>query len=277
MKKILVTTDFSPNSKAGLRFAIQLATQDKYNLTFFHSYEVKKPVGWSDKVFESFEKSDLARIEIKLRHFAESVYASLDIAPGDFECVAKSSYLTDTNIMQYAAQNGFSFICIGRRGRGRDRKLFGTNTFNLITKSAVPIIAVPDSYRPNKIKNILYASDLSNLEKEIKKVVEFSRPLGAEIELLHFKVPSDPSGDSLLIEKTIREFSDYNVNLHLENLDFTETLISNLDRIISKSKPSMMIMFTQQNKGFFEKLFASSTPARYSFQSKIPLLVFKKL
>lgn len=273
MKKILVTTDFSPNSKAGLRFAIQLATQDKYNLTFFHSYEVKKPAGWSDKVFESFEKSDLARIEIKLRHFAESVYASLDIAPGDFECVAKSSYLTDTNIMNYASQNGFSFICIGRRGRGRDRKLFGTNTFNLITKSTIPVIAVPDTYRPSKIKNIIYASDLSNLEKEIKKVVEFSKPLGAEIELLHFKGPSDPSGD--LIEQTIREFSDYHVNLHLEKQDFAEALISSLDRIIRRAKPAMMIMFIHQNKGFFQKLFTSSTAARYSFQSKIPLLVFK--
>ncbi|MDR6782771.1 nucleotide-binding universal stress UspA family protein [Pedobacter africanus] len=36
MKRILVTTDFSANSKAGLRFAIQLAAQNNYQLTFFH-------------------------------------------------------------------------------------------------------------------------------------------------------------------------------------------------------------------------------------------------
>ena len=30
MEKILVTTDFSANSKAGLRFAIQLASQYKF-------------------------------------------------------------------------------------------------------------------------------------------------------------------------------------------------------------------------------------------------------
>ena len=38
MKKILVTTDFSDKSKAGLLFAIQLAKQNKYVLTFFHAY-----------------------------------------------------------------------------------------------------------------------------------------------------------------------------------------------------------------------------------------------
>lgn len=36
MKRILVTTDFSANSKAGVRFAIQLALQTKCELVFYN-------------------------------------------------------------------------------------------------------------------------------------------------------------------------------------------------------------------------------------------------
>ena len=39
MKKILVTTDFSNASKAGMRFAIQLATQMEVELVFFYCFE----------------------------------------------------------------------------------------------------------------------------------------------------------------------------------------------------------------------------------------------
>ena len=48
MKKILVTTDFSENSKAGLYFAIQLASQNDAELTFFNTYHILVPTAWND-------------------------------------------------------------------------------------------------------------------------------------------------------------------------------------------------------------------------------------
>jgi hypothetical protein len=38
----------------------------------------------------------------------------------------------------------------------------------------------------------------------------------------------------------------------------------------------MMIMFTQQNKSFFERLFLSSKSAEYTFKLNVPLLVYNK-
>jgi len=147
-----------------------------------------RPTTWSGKVFESFEKSEFAKIRRRLYRFVDSVYKGMGIIPINIECVIKSSFLTDSNIMQYAAQNKFSFICISRRGEAKHKKIFGTNTSNLINQSEVPIIAVPNTYRRNKITKVLYASDLSNLENEVRKVIDFGKPLNAEIELLHFLV-----------------------------------------------------------------------------------------
>lgn len=277
MKKILVTTDFSPNSKAGLRFAIQLASQGDYDLTFFHSYHIVRSSGSENQIFETFEKSEITTIKRRLYRFVESVYKKMDIITPNINCVIRNSFLTDSNIMQYAAQNGYSFICISRRGNAKHKRIFGTNTANLINQSEVPVIAVPNTYKKNQITKVLYASDLSNLEKEVKKVTDFAKPLKAKVELLHFKGSSDLLEDQMLIEKAIRKFSNHDMELHFEKLDFAQTLIANLEKAIKKSNPSVIIMFTQQNKSFFKRLFLSSNSAEYSFKSIVPLLVFPKV
>ena len=79
LDKILVATDFSPYSKAGLRFAIQLVTQHKCELTFFHSYYIMKPTSWNDAGFEAYEKIKKDKIQKKLNLFLESVYKSIGV------------------------------------------------------------------------------------------------------------------------------------------------------------------------------------------------------
>jgi len=255
MKKILVTTDFSSNSKAGMRFAIQMATQQECELIFFHSYYIMKPTSWGEKTFTSYEKHEATKIKAKLEKFVAAVYEGMGAVPGKINYVISSSFITDANIIKYASDKSFDFICISRRGGGKVKKIFGTNTSNLILQSEVPVIAVPNTYRHIKIKSVLYATDLSDLEKEMKKVVEFAKPLGAEIELLHMNYPSDIVFNSKVIENVIRKFPESHIKYSLENINLLYNLVVNLQAVIKKHKPSILVMFTDQNQGFFQKLF----------------------
>lgn len=277
MEKILVTTDFSSNSKAGIRFAIQLSKQMKVELTFFHSYYIMKPTSWSDETFLSYEKKETDKIQKKLEQFVSSIYKSIGVSFKNKNCVVSSSIFTESSISEYAYANNFNFICMSTRGAGKLKKIFGTNTSNLINNSNVPVIAIPHTYRINKINNILYACDLRNLESELNKVVAFAKPLKSKVELLHFNSPMELISETKTIETAVKKFSKYKVKLHLENASPVNTLISNIESAIQKSKPSMLIMFTQQNRSFFQKLFLSSKSAEYSFNAKVPLLVFNKI
>jgi nucleotide-binding universal stress UspA family protein len=276
MKKILVTTDFSANSKAGLRFAIQLASQHEYELTFLHVYYIMKPSSWNDKAFAEYEKKQVEKMQRDLNHLVDSVYKSMKISSSNKKCVLLNSIYTDKSIREYADKNKFSFICISTRGAGKLKKYFGTNTSNLITFSAIPVIVVPDNYRSTKITNILYASDLLHLQREIKQVVDFAKPLKANVELLHLNSPAQIMTDTKIIEVAVKKFSRYNVKLHLENCNLVETFISNIETAIKKSKPSMLVMFTEKNRTFFQRLFNPSKTEEYSFNPKVPLLAFKK-
>lgn len=276
MIKILATTDFSSNSKAGIRFAIQMASQQACEITFFHSYHIMKPSIWDEQTFTTYEKCEAVKIKNKLEKFVLNIYKTMDKPVGKVHFVIDSSFITDSNIMQYASDHKFDLISISRRGDGKVKKFFGTNTTNLIQHSKVPVIAVPHNYKSSKIKSILYASDLANLKHEMDKVVAFAKPLDASIELLHLNYPSDTSNNITKIEEIIKEFPKAHIQYHLENIDLVYNLVSNLEQVIKKTKPSLVVMFTEQDLGFFEKLFISSSTAEYSLSTSVPLLVFRK-
>lgn len=276
MLKILVTTDFSSNSKAAIRFAIQLASQELCELTFFHSYHLMKPSIWDEKTFVSYEKSESVKIKHKLEKFVAGVYKAMDANPGKVHYVISSSFITDSNIIKYASDHQFDFIAISRRGSGQVKKFFGTNTTNLIQHSKVPVIAIPHNYKTSPIKSVLYASDLANLKHEMDKVVALAKPIGASIELLHLNYPADSSINKKTIEDVIKDYPKSNISYHLENIDLIYNLVSNLERVIKKSKPSILVMFTDQNIGFFEKLFLSSSTAEYSLKASLPMIIYKK-
>jgi nucleotide-binding universal stress UspA family protein len=276
MLKVLTTTDFSANSKAGIRFAIQLASQQACEITFFHSYHIMKPSIWDAKRFTSYEKSETVKIKNKLEKFVAAIYKALDTKPEKVHYVISCSFVIDSNIIKYATDHQFDLICISRRGEGKLKKIFGTNTTNLIQRSKVPVIAIPNNYKSMKINSVLYASDLANLKHEMDKVIAFAKPLGATIELLHLNYPSDTSDNMKTIEDVIKDYPKTNITYRLENIDLIYNLVSNLEHVIKKTKPSILVMFTDQDLGFFEKLFLSSSTAEFSLIASVPLLVFKK-
>ena len=276
MAKILVTTDFSANSKAGLRFAIQLTSQNKFELTFFHSFYVLIPTGWSKNKISGYKKTEEKKIQNKLNSFVAAIYKNTGINSPKFECVTKSSVFTENNIRKYAAENKFNFICTSTRGVGKFKRLFGTTTATLIKQSHVPVIAVPSNYKSNNISSILYASDLLNIEKELKKVIDFARPLKAQVVLLHFSSPYK-FVDSKMFEAKVKSISRYNnIEVHIDNETHDQPRVSVVASLLKKTKSSMMIMFTEQRRNLFQKIFLSSKSVKHSFNTKVPLLIYKK-
>lgn len=276
MKKMLVTTDLSDRSKAGLYFALQLASQSPFDIWFFHSYN-KMNVSQQDKAeIETAEKAEEKKILDKLEHFVKEAYKTMKQVMPVNKCIVRRSIIAQSNIMEYAAQEHFDFICISTHGAGKIDRFFGTNTTNIISQSAVPVIAVPYQYKPRKIKKILYASDMTNLERELEKIVSFAKPMKAKLELLHFTSPLEILMDKKSVGIVVEKLSRYNIKIDLEDLNSAKSLVSNIESAVKKKKPSLMIMFTEQNRTFFQKLFNSGNSAGYAFNPEIPLLVFNK-
>ncbi|MDO9039120.1 MAG: universal stress protein [Lutibacter sp.] len=110
MKKMLVTTDLSKNAKAGLRFAIQLATQSPVALTFFYSYHLMKPTSWSDAAFAAYKKSEAVKNQKRLNQYVNSIYKNKEQVPKNIKYVVKEAIMADSAIREYALNSNFDYI-----------------------------------------------------------------------------------------------------------------------------------------------------------------------
>jgi nucleotide-binding universal stress UspA family protein len=277
MKKILIPTDFSVNSKAGIRFAIHWATRQKLELVFVNVLNVLRVAKWSDANFEKYAEEEKELCSTKLEKFIADAYRQMNVKVGKYSTVIIEGLGADISILDYCSETpGIDYICISTRGAGKFKKIFGTNTGNLITKSEIPVLAVPQHYKVAEVKSILYATDLRNYAPEIKKVVAFAQPFKTKIEVVHFTWPDEISFDEKTIEAALKKQFKYGLKLHFEKNDGVHSIIENLQNQIKIRKPSIVIMFTNQNRTFFQKIFLSSKAEELSFEAKVPLLVFNK-
>ncbi|MDZ4809906.1 MAG: universal stress protein [Bacteroidota bacterium] len=277
MKKILVPTDFSANSRAGVRFAIHWAAQQKLDLVFVHVLNILRVSSWSDAYFAKYATQEENLRRTKFEKFIADIYRQMNVKPGKYSIIIIQGISADISILDYCRKNkGIDYICISTRGAGKFKKIFGTNTGNLISKSEVPVLAVPQNYKVADVKSVLYATDLRNYTAEIKKVVDFAQPLKTKIEVVHFSWPDEISFDEKTIEAAFKKQFKYGLKLHFEKNDGSHSLIENLEKQIRTRKPSVVVMFTNQKRTFFQKLFLSSKAEELSFQAKVPLLVFNK-
>lgn len=277
MFKILAPTDFSINSKAGLRFALRWSAQQKLEIIFIHIFHVKRPPQWTDADFNMKANMEAEEKTRKLQKFVQALCKSTNINPAKYSCIVKNGVSADIGIMDFCRNHkGIDFICIATRGAGRLDKLLGTTTGNLTTKSPVPVITIPGNYRANSIKRILYATDLRNYKEELRKVVAFARPLGAKINVLHLSRSNDVLADGKTINNQFKGKFYKNIDLEIDKNQMGQSLLTNLEKQIKSLKPSLIIMFTNQHRSFFQKIVFPSRTEKVSFTTTIPLLSFHK-
>lgn len=275
--KLLVTTDFSVNSKGAIRFAQTLSKQSKnVEVVFYHAIHIIRPTRWSDTFFNSYKKEEQERLSTELKRF---IYAAIDKRKENFhdvKFVIDNCISPEKGIMQYAEKNKIDFICIATKGAGMLRKVIGTNTSYIVNNSKIPVMVIPSHYRAKTLKKMTYFSDFENLRKEVFKISKLSVEIGVHLEVLHY---SSILIDNKKVEKNkelfkTKEFKNATLSIQKNNIELS--LLEKIKKYLQKSKPELLIMFTKQEKSFFERIFLPSKSAELTYSTKVPVLIFPK-
>ena len=72
--KIVVTTDFSDNSKKGILFAIQLSKQTDCQLVFYHVIQLYQPSIWDNVYYDTYQLDEVSRATTVLQNFIKSIF-----------------------------------------------------------------------------------------------------------------------------------------------------------------------------------------------------------
>jgi nucleotide-binding universal stress UspA family protein len=272
MQKILVTTDYSTNSKAGIRFAIQFASQSPSEIIFYHVHE-----GVADNIWNPKKKNpdhDL-RLE-KLQKFISSIYTSSNLPLVKFRFEVEVGFDTNNMILDYAKKIKADYICISTRGGSGLKKLLGTTTSTLIEKSTTPVLVVPKTYRIKPIKEIWYSSDLANLKNELVKVQKFASPFKANIHVYYYDFMIEVDEIMTKLNKIAAKFVSKGTFFHFKKMKIDYTISQHLQNDMTKHKPSLVVLFTKQNRNWIDRLFYRNNTKEVTFDTKTPLLILKK-
>jgi len=162
MKSILVATDFSNNAKNALKYANAFAEATRHQLILMNVY--MPSVGQYSSVHAIIAEETMNE-KSRCHKQLKSLVAKFATVPTE-DIVAEGESINE--IIKTCKKSNANFIVVGTHGASEIRKvLFGSNTSKLIAKAEVPVLAIPEKYRFQKIiwnllSVILYNNVLMN-------------------------------------------------------------------------------------------------------------------
>lgn len=274
MVNILIPTDLSELSKVAVQYAIKIANKLGGTLTLLHVITIVQPTRATMRLqLKSLEKELMGTAKEDLEAFANDVSKQLKTNEPIRIKVVKGSSFNDT-VKREAKKLRTGLIVMGTRGAsGLKKYVLGSNTTSVIGISHVPVLAVPELGEFKSFKNVVYATDLKHVHKELKTLIPYLEKFNSTVHLLH-------------VTRSLKEVSALEKKLDaivskegITNIVCKVIVNKNVDEAIEyytkEVKADLLTMFTH-DVSFYEKLFDRSITRKMAFHSKIPLLAFRQ-
>jgi nucleotide-binding universal stress UspA family protein len=274
MVNILVPTDFSKLSKVAIQYAAKMSNKIDGNITLLHVIT---------NVYESLRSDLQERIKATERELVLS-------AEEDFKPILKETekHNKTANPVAYKIQKGKSFddtikafvkknksglIVMGTRGAsGITKYVLGSNTVSVLDISPIPVLAVPENADFKSFKNVVYASDLKHLERELKVLIPYLKMFDSTLHVLHVAAKGTNIDELQNSIKNTLKKVDYRKST--VTIQVNKKVDVAIDSFVHQLKADLVTMFTHKQSAY-DKLFNRSMTKKMAFQSKTPLLAFK--
>jgi len=209
INRILLATDFSPESQNALQCAVSLAKRYQSMLFLTH---ILPPEGSSMATAEAWPA--LADI---MRSNAERSMGKLEETDGlqvlPHEVILRSGDVWDV-ISAVVSDKDVDLIVMGTQGHGGIKKLFlGSTAEKVIRHATCPVLTVGPhvgSVSLNRFGHVLYATDFSSgSTRALSYALSLAEEDRAELTLLHV-IESKPASESELLEWKQQDREDLN-------------------------------------------------------------------
>lgn len=279
MKKILIPTDFSDNSKNAIRYALELFKEKPCH--FFIMYVniegsdfIEKPLYkfGTNVVIEKKPKN----LAIKLKELKDFM-ASISTAKTQhhFTTISERGHFLKS-IRQQILEKEIELIVMGTKGASELKEFFmGTRSGDVITKVACDVLVVPEGAIFNDFAQVVFPVDFEVTydDNTLKKMARLITSGKTPIKLLYVT----KSQISLLKQvKLQRELLLQRIEAILPNpISFHRVVSKKVEEgilIFTKSVHADLIIMISKDYGLLQKLFLDTTVEEVSFDTTIPLL-----
>lgn len=204
MKTILVPIDFSKPSIAALDTAYSVAEKFKSSITLLHVVEEAAPDSFKisgeghpdDFEDRIFTRALIAKAKKSLTALVKSPkYAGVEVK-GELR-LGNAFHGMRTIISEHKVD----LVVMGTRGHSRlEEMVIGTNTERVVRHSKCPVLSVHTKPALKDVKNVVYATSLSDNEAAFSRVVRnVQEAYGATVHLVRINTPNDFQRDRVVL------------------------------------------------------------------------------
>ncbi len=283
MLTILIPTDFSDAAEKAAEFAIHLADQNRINLVFFHEYHSKRPPATGQSEQQQLLKEVKEEHTERLVNHVKALFIRLN---KEYRSDRVDFYLSEgfnlpENIVEAAQHYSVDLIMTGTTGANSlGKKLFGSNTSNLMTISRFPVLSIPPSFTVKSLDRLALATTLTHINSELIRIMDIVKILNVGLDVF-FVYPNFPEHVNLDdytprdLEVTWRQkFGHEDVRFYFVHTSDTNDTRAGIEEFIHLYKPCVLAMFMRE-RSLFDKVLNASLTANVVNYLKLPVLSIK--
>lgn len=277
--KIIVATDYSDVALNAEKFAFQFAESSNAILYMVHIYDI--PISSTpsrpDDLIKSNQQLKAAELGA-LEHKKNSLYSEFNVSEKKLqvECIVNTGNAAK-QIIKLAEEIDADFIVVGTHGASKFREIIlGSNTWSVIKKACIPVLAIPNYVKYSDFKNIVFACEYREGEVPvINYLVHLAKKFDATLTLLHISnsVFSKQNELNMLdnFKLLLKEKIDYpKLEFKIERYG---NIIEGLNDFCIQTKADLLVM-SHEPTFIWEKILnkGSSITRKMTFHSNVPLM-----
>ncbi len=282
MKTIIVPIDFSKNADNAVEYAIRMSKMHYNKLIFMHVFSLPYLNPEVGMVYDqSFADAQRVQADKALREHIEKVYESLGMHRNLLlsELEVTEAISLSSGIEKINRKYNADFIIMGTHGATGLKKFFlGSNAVDVLDNTHIPVLTVPSHCEFKEIKNIAYCSDFSNIDNELKEVVNFAKAFSGKVDVVHIAKDNNTS-TNIEVDPLIKKWQEANsyekINLHVVQGNDNTNVDEALKSLLTQIEVDLLVMFHQQ-RNFWKSLFEKSTTAELVYEWTNPILTMHK-
>jgi len=286
IKKIVVPINFSPVSLNAACYAAHLAQQKGAEITLIHIYFNPATDLVASDHFYSFPTdiagtlneiiADATEMMDDFRKKLENYTREQDLSGISINTELIGG-IAEEAVLDFAVAGKYDLLIVGVRGKESAENWLGSFTVDLINKSRIPVLAVPEDiiYKKTMFKRVMYATNFDKSDgKAIRELIKIAKPLETHISIVHI----DDTMDNPYINYDLAHFKEkYIGDVDLVTMDFNLIVNKNLavgiENFITEHEIDL-ISVTAHKRNLITSLFMPSVTKALLFRLDIPILIF---
>lgn len=277
MKHILIPTDFSDNAWNAVTYGLEMFKKTKCTFYLMHVNPIPTYSGAGSSLRSAdtdFRESLLKQSKQELRQLQNRIEKeTVPNTKHTFVPLAFYDFFVDV-IKREAKLKKIDLIIMGTKGATGLKKItIGSNTGDVITKVAHPLLAVPENAVYTVLHEIAFPTDfqIGYDMKVLDTLIEIATMNKAEIRILNITNDGKALTDEQQQHKDFLD--DYLVDIDHSFHSLTDLKLETAVQAFTESRDIDMIAMVAKNLNFFQRILFRPDVEKISYYTKVPFLV----